>query len=299
MDGKGDNCPTSWASQISHPALVRRGSARRLGSALVCENDMGVRFTHWPPGDTHRPSCPSAGAATSCGPTARVVRCKRGSAVAGATPGGGEDGDAHRDSPRRRSGHAEMGGRSQPRPRRPDRHRRSGHRGATASTATTCGIDIVYVRSAISVHKHPDVGCTLVDRHRERRKPPPIHGPTHRHRQAPATAVGPVADESTCGATPPPGPRVWRKRLLSASFRSRRSCSPSIEFAAGFIDAPDGKAEAKPEPLTLDKLFAICGEEVTPTKGAHSRGHDRAAMRMFLRFFGRSRDPATLTTSSS
>ena len=55
------------------------------------------------------------------------------------------------------------------------------------------------------------------------------------------------------------------------------------------------RVEAKPEPLTLEKLFDIYGEEVTPTKGAHSRGHDRAAMRMFLRFFGRNRDPATLS----
>jgi len=27
------------------------------------------------------------------------------------------------------------------------------------------------------VHKHPDVGCTLVDRHRERRTPPPDSWP--------------------------------------------------------------------------------------------------------------------------
>ena len=68
------------------------------------------------------------------------------------------------------------------------------------------------------------------------------------------------------------------------------------EFAAGFV-APDlkGKAEAEPEPLTLAGLLDIYGEEVTPTKGAHKRGHDRAAMHMFLRFFGRNRDPATLS----
>ncbi len=45
----------------------------------------------------------------------------------------------------------------------------------------------------------------------------------------------------------------------------------------------------------LERLFDIYGEEVTPTKGRHSRGHDRAAMQMFLRFFGRNRDPATLS----
>ena len=92
----------------------------------------------------------------------------------------------------------------------------------------------------------------------------------------------------------------WREngRRLSRSLKHRdwrRAKRQADQFAAGFIDAPDGKAEAKPEPLTLEKLFDIYGEEVTPTKGAHSRGHDRAAMRMFLRFFGRSRDPATLS----
>ena len=45
----------------------------------------------------------------------------------------------------------------------------------------------------------------------------------------------------------------------------------------------------------MRQLFDTYGEEVTPTKGAHSRGHDRAAMHMFLRFFGRNRDPATLS----
>ena len=57
---------------------------------------------------------------------------------------GGEDGDAHRHPPRCRSRHAEMGGRSQPRPRWPDRHRRSGGRGATASAPATCGIGVVH-----------------------------------------------------------------------------------------------------------------------------------------------------------
>ena len=37
------------------------------------------------------------------------------------------------------------------------------------------------------MHKHPDVGCTLVDRQRERRTPPPNHDLLHQHRQAPGT----------------------------------------------------------------------------------------------------------------
>ena len=93
----------------------------------------------------------------------------------------------------------------------------------------------------------------------------------------------------------------WREngRRLTRSLGHRewvRAKRQADEFAAGFI-GPDlnGKAEAEPEPLTLAGLFDIYGEEVTPTKGAHSRGHDRAAMHMFLRFFGRNRDPVTLS----
>ena len=93
----------------------------------------------------------------------------------------------------------------------------------------------------------------------------------------------------------------WREngRRLTRSLKHRdwrRAKRQADEFAAGFA-GPDlnGKAEAEPEPLTLETLFDIYGEEVTPTKGAHSRGHDRAAMHMFLRFFGRNRDPATLS----
>jgi len=87
-----------------------------------------------------------------------------------------------------------------------------------------------------------------------------------------------------------------RRRSRSLGHRDwRRAKRQADQFAAGFIDAPNGRAEAEPEPLTLGTLFDIYGEEVTPTKGRYSRGHDRAATRMFLRFFGRNRDPATLS----
>ncbi len=93
----------------------------------------------------------------------------------------------------------------------------------------------------------------------------------------------------------------WREngRRLTRSLGHRqwtRAKRQADEFAAGFA-SPDlnGKAETEPEPLTLETFFEIYGEEVTPTKGAHSRGHDRAAMQMFLRLFGRNRDPATLS----
>ncbi len=50
----------------------------------------------------------------------------------------------------------------------------------------------------------------------------------------------------------------WREngRRLSRSLKHRdwrRAKRQADQFAAGFIDAPNGKAEAKPEPLTLEK----------------------------------------------
>ena len=93
----------------------------------------------------------------------------------------------------------------------------------------------------------------------------------------------------------------WREngRRLTRSLGHRewvKAKKQADEFAAGFAGPdPNGKAEAEPEPLTLGGLLDIYGEEVTPTKGAHTRGHDRAATHMFLRFFGRNRDPATLS----
>ena len=93
----------------------------------------------------------------------------------------------------------------------------------------------------------------------------------------------------------------WREngRRLTRSLGHRewvKAKKQADEFAAGFV-GPDlnGTAEAEPEPLALGALFDIYREEVTPTKGARSRGHDRAATHMFLRFFGWNRDPATLS----
>ncbi len=93
----------------------------------------------------------------------------------------------------------------------------------------------------------------------------------------------------------------WREngRRLTRSLGHRdwvRAKKQADEFAAGFV-GPDlnGKVDAEPEPLTLETLFDIYGEEVTPAKGRHTRLHDRAAMRMFLECFGRDRKPATLS----
>ncbi|MCY4646402.1 MAG: tyrosine-type recombinase/integrase [Gammaproteobacteria bacterium] len=92
----------------------------------------------------------------------------------------------------------------------------------------------------------------------------------------------------------------WREngRRLTRSLGHRdwvRAKRQADQFAAGFIDAPDGTAEAVPEPLTLERLFDIYTEEVTPTKRRQSRGRDRVALAMFLKFFGRDRRPETLS----
>ena len=83
----------------------------------------------------------------------------------------------------------------------------------------------------------------------------------------------------------PLGHREW--------VRAKRQAD---EFAAGFV-GPDlnGRAKAGPEPVTLGGLLDIYGEEVTPAKGEGTRKYDRTALEMFGRFFGRDRQPATLS----
>ena len=69
----------------------------------------------------------------------------------------------------------------------------------------------------------------------------------------------------------------WREngRRLTRSLGHRewtRAKRQADEFAAGFAGPElNGKAEAEPEPLTLEKLFDIYGEEVTPTKAETSQ----------------------------
>ncbi len=92
----------------------------------------------------------------------------------------------------------------------------------------------------------------------------------------------------------------WREngRRLTRSLKHRdwaRAKRQADRFAAGFIDAAGGKKEAQPEPLTLERLFDIYGEEVTPTKTERVRHRDRVATRMFLDLLGRDRRPETLS----
>ena len=93
----------------------------------------------------------------------------------------------------------------------------------------------------------------------------------------------------------------WRERgrRLSRSLKHRdwaRAKKQADELAAGFVGPEiEGEAKAEPEPLTLETLFDIYGEEVTPTKREQSRKHDRAATKMFLGFFGSGRKPTMLS----
>ncbi len=91
----------------------------------------------------------------------------------------------------------------------------------------------------------------------------------------------------------------WREngRRLTRSLKHRdwtRAKRQADEAAAGLATyEPNGKAE--PEPLTLEGLFEIYGEEVTPTKAKRTQERDRVAMRMFLGFLGPNRRPETLS----
>ena len=92
--------------------------------------------------------------------------------------------------------------------------------------------------------------------------------------------------------------RVARERSQAHPVAETPRLDPS-QAAGGRVRhrvrGPKLKGEKEPEPLTLVALLDIYGEEVTPTKAATSQRSDRAATKMFLRFFGRDRKPATLS----
>ena len=93
----------------------------------------------------------------------------------------------------------------------------------------------------------------------------------------------------------------WRDngRRLTRSLKHRdwpRAKRQADEVAAGFaVHEPAGEAGAEPEPLTLERLFEIYGEEVTPSKSEKTQQRDRMQMRMFLDFLGPNRRPETLS----
>ena len=94
----------------------------------------------------------------------------------------------------------------------------------------------------------------------------------------------------------------WRAdgRRLTQSLQHRdwaRAKKQADEVAAAGMSRPEGWREQKaaPKPLTLKMLFDIYGEEVTPTKSELTQKRDRVAIGMFLKFFGKDRQPATLS----
>ena len=93
----------------------------------------------------------------------------------------------------------------------------------------------------------------------------------------------------------------WREngRRLTRSLKHRdwaRAKRQADEVAAGRGGADIASdVQVKPKPLTLETLFDIYGEEVTPTKATASQKYDRATMKVFLDLLGRDRRPATLS----
>ena len=93
----------------------------------------------------------------------------------------------------------------------------------------------------------------------------------------------------------------WREdgRRRSRSLGHRdwdRAKRQADEVAAGRASANlADEVQAEATPLTLDTLFDIYGDEVTPTKRERSQRYDEAAMKMFLGFFGEHRVLATLS----
>ena len=94
----------------------------------------------------------------------------------------------------------------------------------------------------------------------------------------------------------------WREdgRRLTRSLKHRdwaRAKKQADEVAAAGTRRVERwrKQKTAPKLLTLKVLFDIYGEEVTPTKSELAQKRDRVAIAMFLRFFGRNRQPATLS----
>ena len=95
----------------------------------------------------------------------------------------------------------------------------------------------------------------------------------------------------------------WRVdgRRVSRSLGHRdwkRAEEQADQFADGRLrltPRESARTNATPRPLTLGTLFGIYAEEVTPTKADLTQKCDIAATRMFLKYFGKNRDPSTLS----
>ncbi len=176
---------------------------------------------------------------------------------------GGADGDVHRHPSRCRSRHAEKGGRSQPRPRWPDRHRRSGGRGTTASAPATYGTGGVSIADAISCPATPEAPCTLVDRHRYGRpavKTGPPDSRLERHRgwtlevetpsgYAFASANNPVADSAADTRVVTTGGAALRHHAAPTRREGGGAPSAPLQGCAILGGIEGGQGHPSPAPL--------------------------------------------------
>lgn len=87
-----------------------------------------------------------------------------------------------------------------------------------------------------------------------------------------------------------PGQRPKPKRVALGHRDRERAKAKAEEVAAKLRQG----APVVSEKVTLGTLFKNYLDEVTPTKAASTRQHDRTAAEMFLRAFGRNREARTL-----
>lgn len=79
-----------------------------------------------------------------------------------------------------------------------------------------------------------------------------------------------------------------KRTRMSLGHRDRDQAKRQADSAAARLANPVAYAsEATPAELTLGQLFDMYEVEVTPTKAPNTRKHDRRAMEMFGRYFGR------------
>ena len=91
-----------------------------------------------------------------------------------------------------------------------------------------------------------------------------------------------------------------KRERVSLGHRDRERAMADAERAVARLSAaqalaPVVEAQQPPQELTLQALFDMYGREVTPTKGARSQKHDKAAAQMFVRYFTGDRVVSTLS----
>lgn len=84
-----------------------------------------------------------------------------------------------------------------------------------------------------------------------------------------------------------------RVRIALPDADRKEAKAKAEEVAAAF--RRDAQAQSQPREATLHELFDTYGTEVTPEKGESKRKHDLRCAEMFLRYYGATTLPKTLT----